>query len=84
MIIILRIIRAIFGLIAGSILTYFLLVPASRVSPVMEDRALELMPHVPVFIFGLLAFVLVREYIHYLHKKKYGVPHPKLESLWHI
>ncbi|MCP4976599.1 MAG: hypothetical protein GY931_10595 [Maribacter sp.] len=84
MILILRIIRALFGLMAGSILIYFLLIPASRVSSVMEDKALELMPNLPVLILGFFAFVLIRKLIHYLHKKKYGVPHPKLENVWHI
>ncbi len=64
MIVCLRIIRAIFGLMAGSALIHFLLVPASRVSSVMEDKVLELIPNLPMLILGFLAFVLIRSLIH--------------------
>ncbi len=84
MIFLLRIIRALFGLIAGSTFIHFLLVSASRVSTVMEDKALELIPNLPMLILSILAFVLIRKTIHYLHMKKCGILHPKLERLWHL
>ncbi len=84
MIFFLRIIRALLGLLAGSAFIHFLLVPVSRVSSVMEDKALELLPNLSMLILGLLAFVLIRNLIHFLHKKKHGVIHPKLENLWHL
>ncbi len=72
------------GLIAELAFIHFLLVPASRSSSVMEDKTLELLPNLSMLILGLLAFVLIRKLIHYLHKKKHGVLHSKLESLWHL
>ena len=84
MILFLRLIRALFGLIAGQIFIHYLLVLVSRISSMMEDEKFELVPMLPISVVCFLAFILIRILIHYLHKKKYGVLHPKLRNLWHL
>ncbi len=84
MISVLRIIRALFGFIGALGLLHFLFVPASRLSPIVEDETLDIFPNLLMLVLGFVAFIAIRELIQYLHRRKYGVAHPKLERIWNL
>ena len=83
MIITLRIIRAFFGLVAGSGAIHFILVISSVFSTVLEEE-LKILPNALMLIIGLVVFVLIRKLIHYLHHRKHGEQHPKLVNPWQL
>ncbi len=83
----LRIIRAFFGLLAGSAFLSIVLFFINRIPgipPTQYSQTLDLIRELPVLIICGILYVAIRKLIHYLHNEKFGIEHPKLGKLWNL